>query len=92
MLTTALRHLTRGLPPLTFSVGSKVPTDYWGRGNGEEVMEVYRGTVVRGCVDKNTFGKFGLVHAVQVGSGCLKTTFTRFSRRAGVLRHLLSLL
>jgi len=65
VVSTALRHFTAGLPPLTFCAAGKVPADYWGKTSGEDALEFYRGALVRGVVDKNQFGKYGLVHAVQ---------------------------
>lgn len=39
VVSTAVSYYTRGLPPLTFSGGSKVPPDYWGgKQSGESEM------------------------------------------------------
>lgn len=38
VVSTALSYYTRGQPPLTFSGGSKVPVDYWGKASGETVL------------------------------------------------------
>jgi hypothetical protein len=76
VVSTVVRYYTYGRPPLTFSAGGKVPADYWGKSSGEQDMLFHKGTLVTGCVDKNAFGKYGLVHAVQVcgqGQLCVAT-------------------
>lgn len=84
VISTALAHFTRGMPPLTMKANTKVPADFWGKGgtvhyslHREEVeftfpkssdgeMLLYKGDFISGVLDKAVFGKFGLVHAVQV--------------------------
>ncbi|KAF5840614.1 hypothetical protein DUNSADRAFT_16129 [Dunaliella salina] len=67
VVSTAVSYYTRGLPPLTFSGGGKVPADYWGgKKSGEAELVFHKGYLVSGCLDKASFGKFGLVHAMQV--------------------------
>ncbi|GIL46561.1 hypothetical protein Vafri_3552 [Volvox africanus] len=65
VISTLVSFFTRGLPPLTCCAGGKVPASYWGNTSGEDELEFFRGALVRGVVDKNSFAKFGLVHAVQ---------------------------
>lgn len=90
MISTVISYFTAGLPPLSFTAGGKVPASYWGPGSGEDEMEFFRGALVRGVVDKNVFGKYGLVHAVQVrvvpprvsSPGSLKESRTTCSLRS----------
>eukprot|EP00201_Polytomella_parva_P014628 CAMPEP_0175069470 /NCGR_PEP_ID=MMETSP0052_2-20121109/18211_1 /TAXON_ID=51329 ORGANISM="Polytomella parva, Strain SAG 63-3" /NCGR_SAMPLE_ID=MMETSP0052_2 /ASSEMBLY_ACC=CAM_ASM_000194 /LENGTH=1785 /DNA_ID=CAMNT_0016336545 /DNA_START=347 /DNA_END=5704 /DNA_ORIENTATION=- len=82
VLSTVIRYFTAGLPPLTFSAGGKVPASYWGQDSGEDELVFFNGYVVRGVVDKNVFGKHGLVHAVQelygnTAAGQLLSAFSR---------------
>ncbi|GLC72049.1 hypothetical protein PLESTF_001198600 [Pleodorina starrii] len=82
VISTVVSFFTRGLPPLTCCAGGKVPTSYWGANSGEDELEFFRGAMVRGVVDKNSFGKYGLVHAVQelygnVAAGKLLSAFSR---------------
>ncbi len=67
LLSAVVRHYSAGQPPLSFTAPSKVPSDYWGRGNDEGEFVFHKGELMAGCLDKSQFGKFGLVHAVQVG-------------------------
>ncbi|EFJ45495.1 hypothetical protein VOLCADRAFT_105949 [Volvox carteri f. nagariensis] len=82
VISTVVSYFTRGLPPLTFSAGGKVPASYWGNTSMEHELEFFRGAMVRGVVDKNSFGKYGLVHAVQelygnVTAGEILSAFSR---------------
>lgn len=82
VVSTVVSHFTRGLPPLTFSAGGKVPASYWGVNSGEDELEFFRGAMIRGVVDKNSFAKYGLVHSVQelygnVAAGQLLSAFSR---------------
>lgn len=61
-----LAFYTRGKPTLTFSCPSKTPADYWGKSSGETELLFFKGELLHGCMDKAQYGKFGLVHAVQV--------------------------
>lgn len=61
-----LAFYTRGKPPLTFSCPGKTPADYWGKSSGETELLFFKGELLHGCMDKAQYGKFGLVHAVQV--------------------------
>ena len=70
VVSTVVRFFTRGLPPLTFTGKVKVPADYWGgKDSGEGELVFQRGYLMCGIIDKNQFGKYGLVHAIQVGVG-----------------------
>ncbi len=66
VLTSVLAFYTRGKPPLTFSCPGKTPADYWGKSSGETELLFFKGELLHGCMDKAQYGKFGLVHAVQV--------------------------
>eukprot|EP00798_Chlamydomonas_sp_ICE-L_P025175 gene25175-10810_t len=82
VVSTVVSYFTQGLPPLTFHSGSKVPAAYWGVDSGESELRFHKGSLVTGCVDKNQFGKFGLVHAVQelygnIVAGQLLSSFSR---------------
>ena len=65
VLTAILEHITHGRAPMTVAHGTKVPANYWGGDtSGEGQLVVRRNYVCAGILDKNLFGKFGLVHAV----------------------------
>lgn len=66
VLTSVLSYYTRGKPPLTFNCPGKTPADYWGKSSGETELLFFKGELLHGCMDKAQYGKFGLVHAVQV--------------------------
>ncbi|GFR43873.1 hypothetical protein Agub_g5002 [Astrephomene gubernaculifera] len=82
VVSTVVSFFTRGMPPLSFSAGGKVPASYWGANSGEDDLQFHRGALVRGVVDKNSFGKFGLVHAVQelYGNAAAGKLLSAFSR------------
>jgi len=46
----------------------QVPVSYWGPDSGEGDFLFHKGHLLAGCMDKAQFGKFGLVHAMQVGT------------------------
>ncbi|KXZ53087.1 hypothetical protein GPECTOR_8g79 [Gonium pectorale] len=82
VVSTVVSFFTAGLPPLSFSCGGKVPASYWGANSGEEELQFHRGALVRGVIDKNSFGKYGLVHAIQelygnTTAGKLLSAFSR---------------
>ena len=66
LLSSVLALLAAGRAPLTTAAKTKVPEDYWpgGPSCGEDVLAVCTGDVVTGVIDKNSFAKFGLLHAV----------------------------
>lgn len=64
LLGCVLGLLAAGRPGLTCVARGKLPDDYWGATSGEDSLELFRGTVVRGVLDKAAFTKHGLVHAV----------------------------
>ncbi|GLI64445.1 hypothetical protein VaNZ11_007716 [Volvox africanus] len=82
VISTLISYFTRGLPPLTCCAGGKVPASYWGNTSGEDELEFFRGAMVRGVVDKNSFAKYGLVHAVQelYGNTVAGNLISAFSR------------
>ena len=50
------------------SLTSKCKTSekYWGKSNNEEDFVFQTGDLVTGVMDKAQYGKFGLIHSVQV--------------------------
>ena len=66
MITALLAHLTAGKAPLTLTAPCKTSEKYWGKSAGEETLIFHRGHLLTGTMDKAQYGKFGLVHAVQV--------------------------
>jgi DNA-directed RNA polymerase I subunit RPA1 len=62
-LTAVLMHYARDALPLTFSADTKTPVDAFGAASGEGRLRVWRGRLVTGVLDKNAFGKHGLLHA-----------------------------
>eukprot|EP00967_Tisochrysis_lutea_P085200 scaffold119416_cov18-Tisochrysis_lutea.AAC.1 len=48
VVSTAVSYYTRGLPPLTFSCGGKVPADYWGGKKSGETELVFHRWVLDG--------------------------------------------
>jgi hypothetical protein len=55
-----------------FCMCMQVPVSYWGADSGEGDFTFYKGQLLAGCMDKAQFGKFGLVHAMQVRPGCMQ--------------------
>jgi hypothetical protein len=47
---------------------AQVPLSYWGSSSDEGTFLFHKGQLLTGCLDKAQFGKFGLVHAMQVRS------------------------
>lgn len=68
VFTAVLMHYTRDQLPFTMATDSKVPVDMWGKGSGEGRMHIWRSHLVAGCVDKNSFGKHGLLHIFHVST------------------------
>ena len=84
VISAVLAFLTRGMPPLALSAGTKTPADYWSRGGEVELvwrarrekyvfpksaegeLTVLSGELLTGVADKAVYGRYGLVHAVQV--------------------------
>jgi DNA-directed RNA polymerase I subunit RPA1 len=67
VVSTVVRFFTHGLPPLSFNGKVKVPAEYWGgKNSGEGELVFQKGYIMCGIIDKNQFGKYGLVHAIQV--------------------------
>jgi len=64
VITAVLMHYTRDQLPLSIACGGKVPEDIFGKGSGEGTLRIWRGHLVSGVIDKNVFGKHGLMHAI----------------------------
>lgn len=83
LIGAAITHITRGRPPMTFSAPCKIPgTFFGGEDSGEDRLVIRRNYFCTGVVDKNMFGKYGLVHAVaelhgRSVAGALLSIFTR---------------
>ena len=83
VISAVLDHVTHGRPAMTMKHGCKVPANYWGgddSGEGEFILR--KNYVCSGIIDKNTFGKYGLFHAVaelhgRVLAGDLLSVFSR---------------
>ncbi len=95
VVTSLLKNLTLGLPPMTFSAKTRVPASRW-EGAAEEEARVYvmDSVLVTGVLDKSQFGatKFGLVHSCYELYGptmagklltCLGRLFTRYVQHIG---------
>lgn len=61
-------RLTAGKASMTLTSNCKVSDKYWGKGNNEEELIFQTGDLVTGVMDKAQYGKFGMVHGVQVSS------------------------
>lgn len=66
MITAVVGYLTAGKAPLTLTAPCKTSEKYWGKSAGEETLIFHKGELLTGTLDKAQYGKFGLVHAVQV--------------------------
>lgn len=83
VIAAVLSHITRGRPPLTFSAPCKIPATFFGgEDSGEDRLIIRRNYFCSGVVDKNMFGKYGLVHAVaelhgRSTAGALLSIFSR---------------
>ena len=83
VIASVLSHITRDRPPLTFSAPCKIPSHFFGgEDSGEDRLIIRRNYFCTGVVDKNMFGKYGLVHAVaelhgRDTAGALLSIFSR---------------
>ena len=69
VISTIIKQVLKGLPPMTLKHGSKVPADYFGgKSAGESEVHLFEGTLLTGCLDKAVYGNFGIIHGVQVRS------------------------
>ena len=67
VISTIISQVLKGLPPMTLKHGSKVPADYFGgKSAGESEVHLFENTLLTGCLDKATYGNFGIIHGVQV--------------------------
>ena len=66
MVSSVLRHLTAGLPPLNLDFKAKTPAVAFGADQEEHEVMVRGGDLVRGVIDKAAVGasEGGLVHGV----------------------------
>eukprot|EP00850_Spirogloea_muscicola_P015142 SM000113S24098 [mRNA] locus=s113:326320:337241:- [translate_table: standard] len=83
VMSTILKHLTGGMPPLSMSAKAKVAEQYWGSDCAEDTLVIIKDSeLLIGALDKAQFGKFGLVHAFQelygsTAAGRLLSTLSR---------------
>jgi len=83
VIASMLSHITRGRPPMTFSAPCKIPATFFGgEDSGEDKLIIRRNYFCTGVVDKNMFGKYGLVHAIaelhgRSTAGALLSIFSR---------------
>ena len=64
VFTAIMMHYTRDQLPLSISCGGKVPEEVFGKGTLEGNLQLWRGHLVTGVVDKAAFGKYGLLHVL----------------------------
>ncbi|PSC74762.1 beta and beta-prime subunits of DNA dependent RNA-polymerase [Micractinium conductrix] len=92
VFTAVLMHYTRDQLPFNLYADSKTPGDMYGKNNGEGHMHIWRNHLLAGCVDKNSFGKHGLLHVIYELYGSERTStitaalsrlFTGFLQRFG---------
>ena len=93
VLSSVLAHVTRGRPPMTFTAPCKISANFFGGDDsGEDMLIIRRNYLCTGVVDKNMFGKYGLVHAVAELHGrstagallsILSRLFTNFLQKHG---------
>ena len=83
VISSVLAHVTRGRPPMTYRAPCKIPATFFGgEDSGEDMLIIRRNYMCTGVVDKNMFGKHGLVHAVaelhgRSTAGALLSIFSR---------------
>lgn len=53
---------------------------YWGVNSDEGEFIFHKGQLLAGCMDKAQFGKFGLVHAMQVRAASWAAAVTPLCR------------
>ncbi|GAB9466526.1 DNA-directed RNA polymerase i subunit rpa1 [Globisporangium polare] len=65
VITSVLKMLTKGLPPLNLDSKAKIKGDLYGNGNAEHIVVFRDGELLQGVLDKSQFGAsmHGFVHA-----------------------------
>ncbi|KAI9906876.1 hypothetical protein PsorP6_003606 [Peronosclerospora sorghi] len=65
VITSILKLLTKGLPPLNLNSKAKIKSDLYGSTNSEHVVIFRDGELLQGVLDKSQFGAsmYGMVHA-----------------------------
>ncbi|CAH0473375.1 unnamed protein product [Peronospora belbahrii] len=65
VITSVLKLLTKGLPPLNLDSKSKIKGDLYGSSNKEHIVIFRDGELLQGVLDKSQFGAsmYGMVHA-----------------------------
>uniref|UniRef100_A0AAV1V183 DNA-directed RNA polymerase subunit n=1 Tax=Peronospora matthiolae TaxID=2874970 RepID=A0AAV1V183_9STRA len=65
LITSVLKLLTKGLPPLNMNSKAKIKGDLYGTTNNEHIVIFRDGELLQGVLDKSQFGAsmYGMVHA-----------------------------
>ncbi|CEG39851.1 dna-directed rna polymerase i subunit rpa1 [Plasmopara halstedii] len=65
VITSVLKLLTKGLPPLNLDSKAKIKGELYGSANNEHVVTFRDGELLQGVLDKSQFGAsmYGMVHA-----------------------------
>lgn len=65
VITSVLKMLTKGLPPLNLDSKAKIKGDLYGYANAEHIVVFRDGELLQGVLDKSQFGAsmYGFVHA-----------------------------
>ncbi|KAG7392674.1 DNA-directed RNA polymerase I subunit RPA1 [Phytophthora pseudosyringae] len=65
VITSVLKLLTKGLPPLNLDSKAKIKGDLYGSANNEHIVIFRDGELLQGVLDKSQFGAsmYGMVHA-----------------------------
>lgn len=74
VITTILNHLTKGHPPFTVEKKGKIPVKYLipkerhgdkdNAKDSEQVLYIHDNELIKGMIDKDQFGNYGIVHTV----------------------------
>ena len=79
VVTAVVARLTVGKAPMTLQANCKTSEKYWGKTAGEETLVFRKGELLTGTMDKAQYGKYGLVHGVQVRPGPYISCFLQLS-------------
>ncbi|XP_072969528.1 DNA-directed RNA polymerase I subunit 1 isoform X1 [Typha angustifolia] len=96
VITAILNYITKGRPPFTAECKGRIPREYLqnnhpeGKNSKDEGREdlselilcIYDNELIKGIIDKNQFGKYGIVHTVHElygadAAGILMSMFSR---------------
>ena len=85
VVTAVVARLTVGKAPMTLQAKCKTSEKYWGKTAGEETLVFHKGELLTGTMDKAQYGKYGLVHGVQVRPGPSPPPFVPSSHPSGAV-------